>query len=339
MSDERAVDIQKIDSNTDQTSIEGKNEHEKALVIVDETKKIIQNAQKQVNECMLLLKDDLENFEKSKQELRESALSQSEELLLELGFESDMLHTQEEAKIDIETVQNKAQEGAIEVQEILSGKLSSFLIGVLFALLLAVGLLYLALEATQTPWRLMGDSQYLTVVLSWIGEKSLSHANMFTGATVLVVVSMLFGYLVYTIRVSLRASKNLRVAQQIHQEAQFYCTQKDECKIQMEKVDAHINETIEIINVYKLLLQEQNMRLRRILLIEEKQEFESYHYKSQADMENTQRLVNGILELLSTPIAAQGSLSSQAQEALAHAKRVINHHIKAIYDKNIDDIF
>jgi len=339
MSDERVVDIQKIDSSTDQTSIEGKNEHEKALVIVDETKKIIQNAQKQVNECMLLLKDDLENFEKSKQDLRKSALNQSEELLLELGFESDMLHTQEEAKIDIKTVQSKAQEGVIEVQEVFSGKLSSFAIGVVFALLLAVGLLYLALEATHTPWGLIGDSHSLAVVLSQIGEKSLSHANMFTGVAVLVVVSMLFGYLVYTIQVSLRASKNLRVAQQTHQEAQFYCTQKDECKIQMEKVDAHINETIEMINFYKLLLQEQNMRLKRILLIEHKQEFESYHYKSQADMENTQRLVDGILELLSTPIVAQGSLSSQAQEALVDAKRVINHHIKAIYDKNINDIF
>lgn len=339
MSDERVIDIQKIDSSTDQTSIEGKNEHEKALVIVDETKKIIQNAQKQVNECMLLLKDDLENFEKSKQDLRKSALNQSEELLLGLGFESDMLHTQEEAKIDIKTVQSKAQEGVIEVQEVFSGKLSSFAIGVVFALLLAVGLLYLALEATHTPWGLIGDSHSLAVVLSQIGEKSLSHANMFTGVAVLVVVSMLFGYLVYTIQVSLRASKNLRVAQQTHQEAQFYCTQKDECKIQMEKVDAHINETIEMINFYKLLLQEQNMRLKRILLIEQKQEFESYHYKSQADMENTQRLVDGILELLSTPIVAQGSLSSQAQEALVDAKRVINYHIKAIYDKNINDIF
>ncbi|KIM07450.1 MAG: hypothetical protein KU28_05670 [Sulfurovum sp. PC08-66] len=86
MSDERVIDIQKIDSSTDQTSIEGKNEHEKALVIVDETKKIIQNAQKQVNECMLLLKDDLENFEKSKQDLRKSALNQSEELLLGVGL-------------------------------------------------------------------------------------------------------------------------------------------------------------------------------------------------------------------------------------------------------------
>ncbi|KIM07449.1 MAG: hypothetical protein KU28_05665 [Sulfurovum sp. PC08-66] len=256
-----------------------------------------------------------------------------------MGFESDMLHTQEEAKIDIKTVQSKAQEGVIEVQEVFSGKLSSFAIGVVFALLLAVGLLYLALEATHTPWGLIGDSHSLAVVLSQIGEKSLSHANMFTGVAVLVVVSMLFGYLVYTIQVSLRASKNLRVAQQTHQEAQFYCTQKDECKIQMEKVDAHINETIEMINFYKLLLQEQNMRLKRILLIEQKQEFESYHYKSQADMENTQRLVDGILELLSTPIVAQGSLSSQAQEALVDTKRVINYHIKAIYDKNINDIF
>ncbi|MBN2825702.1 MAG: hypothetical protein JXQ76_10275, partial [Campylobacterales bacterium] len=238
-------------------------------------------------------------------------------------------------------VEAKAQEGRVEVRDVDSGKSFSFVVSLFFALVLAMGMLYMAANATHTqfiPAQLV-DLSYLTPLLAWIGEKSINSASLGGGAAVLVLVSILFGYLIYIIRVSLRASNNLREAKKTHEAAQFYCTQKDECKAQMERVDAHIKETIAIIDFYKILLQEQNMRLKRVLFIEEKQEFSSYHYKSQADMENTQRLVNGVLELLSTPIAAQGSLSPDAQEALANAKAVIDSHIKAIYDKNIDDIF
>ncbi|MBN2824835.1 MAG: hypothetical protein JXQ76_05895, partial [Campylobacterales bacterium] len=104
MSEERVDGVQSRTSSQEILPDEGKNEHEKALKVVDSTKKIIEDAQKQVNECMLLLKDDLINFEESKQELRKSALNDSEQLLLELGFESDMLQDKEEAKIDIEEV-------------------------------------------------------------------------------------------------------------------------------------------------------------------------------------------------------------------------------------------
>lgn len=318
-----------------------KSEHEKAINIVDNTKKIIADAQEQVNECMLLLKDDLEKFETSKKELKEQALDESEKLLLELGFESDMLEDKEEAKIDFEEVEAKAQEGRVEVRDISSGKFSSLIIAVIFGLIVAAALLYWAASSTSTAFDLnsLANTAYLNPLLVWLGEKFVGSATEGMGIATLAVVTLLATYLVYMIRVSLRATKNLRQAQQTHEKAQFYCTQKDECKAQMEKVDAHLNETVDIINFYKILLQEQNMRLKRVLFVEEAQKFHLYHYKSQADMENTQRLVNSVDDLLATPIASGGQLSDKAQEALMLAKENINKHIKAIYDKNANDIF
>jgi len=320
---------------------QGKNEHEKAVNIVDNTKKIIADAQNQVNECMLLLKDDLEKFEVSKKELKESALDESEKLLLDLGFESDMLNDTQEAKIDFEEVEAKAQEGRVEVKEVSQGKFYSFLVAIFFGALLALGVLYAAANATGNAFipAKLTDINYITPLLSWVGEKSISNSSIGSGAGVLGVITLIVSYLIYIIRLSLRASKNLRQARDIHEEAEFYCTQKEECKAQMDRVDAHLNDTIKIINFYKILLQEQNMRLKRILFVEERQEFHTYHYKSQADLENTQRLVNSIMELLTTPIASQGQLAQEAEEALASSKVVIDNHIKAIYDKNIDDIF
>jgi hypothetical protein len=332
---------EKVENKIGEIEPQVKSEHAKALSVVDKTKQIIEDAQTQVNECMLLLKEDLTKFEESKKELRESALNDSEKLLLGLGYESDMLNETEEAKIDFEEVEAKAQEGRVEVKEVSSGKFYSFIVAFFFGMVLALGILYAAAGATGVSFDAakLADVGYLTPLLVWIGDKAMGNATLGAGAGVLGLTTLIFAYLIYIIRVSLRASKNLREAKVVYEEAEFYCTQKDECKAEMERVDAHLHDTIDTINFYKVLLQEQNMRLKRILFIEEKQEFHLYHYKSQADLENTQRLVNGIMELLSTPIAAQGKLSTEAQEALAGAKVVIDNHIKAIYDNNVDDIF
>jgi len=333
-----------VDESNEQegrVSTQSKSEHNRAVDVVESTKEIIATAQNQVNECMLLLKDDLEKFEKSKEELKNLALNESEKLLLDLGYEADMLQDKEEAKIDFDEIEAKAQEGRVEVKEVASGKLSSFMIALFFALLMVAGILYGAAKATGTvlDFNQLPTFDTITPLFVWLGDKAIGTATLEMGIAVLAVTTLIFSYLIYIIRVSLRASKNLREAQKTHEEAEFYCSQKDECKAQMEKVDAHLNDTVNVIDFYRVLLQEQNMRLKRILFIEEKQEFKLYHFKSQLDLENTQRLVNTVSKLLATPIAMNGQLSPHAQEALMDAKAVVDKHVKAIYDNNIDDIF
>jgi len=268
-------------------------------------------------------------------------LDASESLLLKLGFESDMLQeeTQDNA-IDVETLQAKAQEGRVEIEELSSGKFSSFILALMLGSGLALGILYLASMATGSAldFAQFQNTQQLKPLLAWIAQKSMGSQSVMNGALILGGVSLIFSLLIYTIRVSLRATHNLRIAQDVHQKAQFYCTQKEECKLQMEKVDAHLNETVDLIDFYKVLLREQNTRLERIVFVEEVQEFNLYHYKSQADIQNTQRLLNGITQLLTTPIAQEGQLSQESILALQRAKEAINAHLKAIYDKNIDDV-
>jgi hypothetical protein len=312
------------------------SEHEKAVVLANDANEIMKEAEEQVNTCMLLLDKDLKNLKEAKSSLKSEALEDTQKILDELGYEASML---KEAEIEF-GYKEEDKEEKVEVKTVSSGKFTSFLIALFVGIIIAIGSLFASAKSIGITLDInrLTDIDYLLPILAPIGKLFIADANGNIGGAVLVGIVLIVMYIVYLIRVSLIATQNFKDAQAIHEKAEFYCTSKEECKKEMDRVDAHLNETIKTIDYYKVLLAEQNMKLRRILFIEEKQHFDFYHYKSQMEIENTQKLVNSINELLGTPMAEGGRLSTLAEEVLAKSKAVINTQLQSIYDKNIDDV-
>jgi len=312
-------------------------EHERALSITDDASKIMEQAEAQVSECMLLLDEDLKNLKESKASLKSEALDESQKLLLDLGFEASMLEDEPEVAFGYE---EEDKQEKVEVKSVSSGKFTSFLLASIIGAILTVISLFASAKSIgiSLDFNKLSDIDYLMPLLQPIGKLFITDASANVGGAVLVGIIFIIMYIIYIIRVSLRATQNLKDAQATHEQAEFYCTSKEECKKEMDRVDAHLNETIKTIEYFKVLLSEQNAKLRRVLFIEEKQNFQFYHYKTQIELENSQKLVNAINNLLGTPMAERGRLSSEAEDVLVKTKLVVNKYIQTIYDKNIDDV-
>ncbi|SHO80733.1 ORF 73; extensive acidic domains, potential leucine zipper; immediate early protein homolog [hydrothermal vent metagenome] len=310
-------------------------EHELAINITSDASQIMQKAEAQVGECMLLLDKDLKNLKEHKESLKSEALDESQKLLLDLGFKSYMLKDEPEIEFEYEDDKEK-----IEVRTPSSGKFTSFLLSSVIGFIITIASLFTSAKSIGVTFDLnrLTDFNYLGSILKPIGELFTEGATANIGAIALVIFVLIIMCAIYTIRVSLIAKKNLKDAEEIHEKAEFYCSSKEECKKEMDKIDAHLNEIIKTIGYFKLLLSEQNAKLRRILFIEERQIFDFYHHKSQFDIENTQKLVDAINNLLTTPMAEKGRLSKDAQEALVKSKSVINTQFQNLYDNDIDDI-
>jgi hypothetical protein len=315
-------------------------EHEKAEHIIVDAKKIIEDAETQVTECMLILNDDLKSFKESKKSLKEKSLEKSETLLKKLGFNSDMISEDKNEKVEFGyKEQDKIEK--IDIKNVSSGKFSSFILSLIIGAITIIGLLFFASSALKIDFDInkVQDIGYLEPLLVWIGQLFTAGANMMMGLGVLAVITFLVMYIIYKIRVSLKASHNLREAKDSHEQAEFYCTKKDECKKEIERVDAHITEVVKTLDVYSVFLDEQNSKLQRILFIEDKQDdFDSYHYKSQMIIEATQILVDSINNMLSVPMSKGGMLSIESEEALFQTKTALNIFAQKTYDKSIEDI-
>ncbi len=315
-------------------------EHEKAEHIIVDAKKIIEDAETQLTECMLILNNDLKNFKESRKSLKEKSLEKSETLLKKLGFNSDMISEDKNEKVEFGYKEQNDIE-KVDIKKVSSGKFTSFILSLIIGAITTIGLLFFASSALKTDFDInkIQDIDYLEPLLVWIGQLFTANADLNIGIGVLAVITLLIMYIMYKIRVSLRASHNLREAKDSHEQAEFYCTKKDECKKEIERVDAHITEVIKTFDVYSVFLNEQNSKLQRILFIEDKQDnFDSYHYKSQMIIEATQILVDSINNMLSVPMSKGGMLSIESEEALFKTKTALNIFAQKTYDKSIENI-
>ena len=100
-------------------------EHEQAVNITSDATDIMKKAEAQVTECMLLLDEDLKSLKKSKDSLKSEALDESQKLLLDLGFEADMLKDEPEVAFGYDE-QDKQEK--VEVKSVSSGKFTSFIL-------------------------------------------------------------------------------------------------------------------------------------------------------------------------------------------------------------------
>jgi hypothetical protein len=313
------------------SQVKNMKKHDASKLLVEKAKIIVQEAEEQMEACKLLLSDDLKGYEEAKKALKEGGLDESEALLLELGYTNNDEESAEEESVVFET---KEDIEPIILHDVSSGKFTGFLLALLGGVVTLAGLVLFATEKLDIPLDVtkVPSSDTITTIAGWFTTLFGAKPDAFLGgAFVLFVVLAVMG-IIYGIRVSIKGSKNLDFAIMQLEEAEAYAAHKGNCKEEMDKVDAHIHDAIEILNTYQVLFNEQKGKLQRILYIEGKKEVPSeYHEKSILEMRDTQALINAIRNFMATAMSEEGKLSGKSKLFLHSAKNKMQKMIERLY--------
>ena len=310
--------------------------HDKAKILVVKAKQIVKDAEDQMESCKLLLSDDLKGYDDAMNALKEGGMNACDDLLEALNFvslnenETDMESKSEDKESIV--FEPKDEIEPVQVKDISSGRFTGVLLsliggGVTFSALMyyATSKLGIVLDTTKVP-----SSDTLQTIFGWFGTQvgrvgDATNGALMVGLSVVVVMGI-----IYAIRVSLRANKNLDFANKQLEDAEEYSLFKGNCKEEMDKVDLHINDAIDTLTLYKVILNEQKGKLERILHLEGKEEAE-LHEKSLLELKDTKELIDTVKEFMALSMSEEGKLSGKSTLFLHRAKSRIEKMIERLY--------
>ncbi len=325
--------VEETAAETEEVLVEAKKlkKHDEAVALVDKTKTIVKESEKQLEACRLLLSDDLKEYEEAKKALNEGGLNACEALLSKSGYIDESDETIEEDAVVFEP---KEDLEPIRLQDVSSGKFTGFIMALIGGAATLGGMVYVATEKLGVTLDLskIPTPETIKPVFSYYGTLVGMNENTNIGMALVAVVTLLVMWIIYAIRVSTKGSKNLHFATGQLEEAEAYTTQKGNCKEEMDKVDVHIHDAITTLKTYQVLFNEQKGKLQRILYIEgEKEALSEYHEKSILEMRETQGLVNSVRSFMATPMSEEGKLSGKSTLFLHSAKSKMQKMIDRLY--------
>ena len=307
------------------------SKQQKALRLVEQARAIVKEADDKSSECSLVLMDDLAEYEDAKMNLKEHGFDTSSALLEKMGHRSAYDEPIEEEAVVFKT---KAIVEPLVIKEVSSGKFSGVLSALLAGGATAVGMVYLATEK-------LGITLYIDKVPSpeitekisgWFSTLIGLESNMVIGAGIFGISVLLVMVIVYVLRVGLKSNTNLHSSVKQFVEAELYAEGKADCKVEMEKIDAHMKETIKTFKTYEILFNEQQGKLQRILHIEgEKEQATEYHEKSFVEIRETRNLIRTIKDFMAISISEDGKLSEESVLRLETVKIQMDQTIDRLY--------
>jgi len=303
--------------------------HNLAKAKVAEAQQKILSTDEEIEACMKKIDEDLEDFKAVEARFVETTLQPAQMLLRELGVEERVLESVPAPKVDLEDPEVES----VEIKKLSSGRLSGLTWGLIGGAAALAGWCYTATQALGLPLlpEKLPDMERLNAALAWTAKQlgqgeNVAVGGLIVGGGVLVTVGAIYGIIT-----ALRGSKNLKVAEKIEADTEFYCTKKGECKSQMEKVREHIAHAKKTIEKYEVLLGELNARLKRALFIEEADNYDQLHTKTKEDVRKLKKLSHEVERFLETPMAEHGILSKEGVETLDAVNKAANDYVMELY--------
>ena len=306
--------------------------HVEALGLVEKAKHIVKEADEQNEACKLLLAGDLKEYAVAKDSLRSGGLNACSALLEQLGYKSNS--DGEIVEENVVVFEPKEELVPIVLKNVSSGKFTGFIYSLIGGAVTTGGLVYLATEKlgitidiTKIP-----TVETMQNIAAWFSTSVGLESNVYVGAAILALASLLVMGVIYAIRVGLKGSKNLHFAVKQLVEAELYTEHKSNCKAEMDKVDAHMKETVTLLKMYEVLFNEQKGKLERILHIEgSKEKSSEYHEKSFLEIRETKELIRTIKDFTATPMSEEGKLSEKSIIFLQRAKTQMDKMLERLY--------
>ncbi len=297
--------------------------HYEAKKLVEEAKSIVKASESELQECRLLLEDDLKEYDIAKKALKTGGYDAAKGLLLELGYD---ISAEDDIKDDAVIFETKEEVKPIVLKDVRSGRFTGVLLSLLAGAMALGGLVYWAteklgmtLDITKVP-----SNETLHTIFGWFGTQIGRPNDAFNGALVVGAAVLAVMILIYVLRVWLKGNSNLRFATEQMKKTQKYITHKTNCKAEMDRVDAHITDAIKVLKDYEVLLNEQSGKLKRILHFEgQNGNVSDYHSKSVTAMKETQNLIESIERFIVTPMSEEGKLSGKSTLFLHSAKETL----------------
>ena len=252
--------------------------HIQALELVEKAKNIVQSAEAQTEECKLLLISDLKEYDTAKRSLKKGGLEVCSDLLEKAGTQTSVRLEEEAGSIVFET---KEEIPPMPIKSVSSGRFTGVVYALLAGIMTAIGLIYLATEklgitlvVTKTPSS-ERIQNIMTTFSTFVGLD-----NYYVGIGLFVAAVFFVTVLVHLIRTALKGNANLHFAGKQFAGAEVYTETKENCKTEMNKIDANMKESIETLKMYEVIFNEQKGKLERILHIEgENKKSTEYHEK------------------------------------------------------------
>ena len=304
--------------------------HIKAKHLVEKAKKIVNEANKRIESCRLLLETDLKEYGDAKSELKKGGLDACVLLLNQLGYQTK----EDEKEKTTPVFEPKEDVKPMVLKDVSSGKFSGLIYALFGGIATAIGMIYLATEKLEMTLNVtkVPSEGVMQSILAWFSTIIGVQENVAIGTGVLGFVVFVVMILIYVIRVSLKARSNLHFAVKQFVEAELYTEQKSNCKQEMDKVDAHIKDSIETMKTYEVLFNEQKGKLQRILYIEgSKEKSAGYHDKSYLEIRDTKELIHSITDFMDISMSEEGQLSSKSVLYLQNAKDQIDKILQRFY--------
>lgn len=303
----------------------------KAQRLVEQSKQIVQEADARTEECRLVLMDDLKEYEDAKKALKNGGYDGCGELLEKLGYQpTGDVQTEEDSVV----FEEKEVVKPMSIKGVSSGKFSGFVLALLGGAATAAGLVYLATEKlgmTLNVSKIPSTEETESILTSFSTMVGLK-PDLYIGSGIFAVAILLVMYLLYKIRVGLKASSSLHFAVKQFVESELYIEQKSNCKTEMDKVDAHMKDAIETMKHYEVLFNEQEGKLKRILHFEgEKGKSTEYHEKSFLEIRETKELMRSIKDFMAVSMSHEGKLSEESVELLQKTKSYLDKTIDRLY--------
>jgi hypothetical protein len=311
---------------------------DEARLKMKEAEELIVAADNEVKEVEGVVKEHLSAFNKEKSSIANGAISNISALFEKVNYDYSKEELPMPFEVSLGTTKEKLQASTIG-----TGRFSGLFLGLLGMLGTAGAWIYFASQKTGTvldpstidvsKLETLPSDEKFQPMLNWIGGGMTGGAgNALFGIITLIVTSLLIGYFIYKMRVSMKESKNVKVANRVFDKSHEYVANQKESKSEMEKIDAHIQEITPLIKDYRVLLNEQDAKLHRVLHVEGAlAESSSYDLNSQHIMKDSDELMTRIEKLIDTPVSTEGRLNEESVKALMEAKAAYGTYLTKLY--------
>jgi len=227
----------------------------------------------------------------------------------------------------------------VRVQPVSSGSFGGFILALIGMIGTIAGWFYVAAKKTGMevdPEKLMANPpapQDLEPMLAWIGGGMTNGVgNPTFGIATVALTALFIGYMLYKFYVGIKENKSYKIAKETYERSHVYAEQQKESKSEMERIDAHINACTPLLSSYRVLLDEANAKLQRILHVEgQRDDSSEYHPTSQQVMRDTDRLMDRAEKLITTPVTKEGRLNDASVQALIEAKALYESFVSKLY--------
>jgi len=294
-----------------------KNAHAKKLI--DDSKELISNIDKDLSETKNVVAQNIDTLKKAKSILTDSTIAHSRDLLKKVNHPYTQEDDLEPFELQIGTVQED-----ISVKDIGSGWFLGLFLSILG--MIVTSLVWLFVSAKITGEVFMLDKMPTDALFSWMG------GNPQVGMAVIGISTLLVGYLIYKLHTSMKENKNLKTANKTFEQSNSYVSKQQESKFEMLNLDKHIKEVTPLIENYKVLLDEQNAKLARIIHIEgELENNAEYQRTSKEIMADTEKLMESVEHLISTPMTKEGKVNELSKNALIDTRVIYESYLSKLY--------